>query len=124
MGFFMRRYDFPIAPVILGVILGPLMETQARRALTASGDDFGVFFSRPLTVFLLLFAVAAFVVPHLGVLQAAARSPTRTDWTSQAPDSQGSPSASLTGRAEAVRHVCARPMTACASPPARGCAAR
>ena len=33
MGFFMRRYDFPIAPVILGVILGPLMETQARRAL-------------------------------------------------------------------------------------------
>ena len=58
MGFFMRRYDFPIAPVILGVILGPLMETQARRALTASGDDFGVFFSRPLTVVLLLFAVA------------------------------------------------------------------
>ena len=50
LGFFMRRYDFPIAPVILGVILGPLMETQARRALTASGDDFGVFFGRPLTV--------------------------------------------------------------------------
>ena len=65
MGFFMRRYDFPIAPVILGVILGPLMETQARRALTASGDDFGVFFGRPLTVILLLIAVAAFVVPHL-----------------------------------------------------------
>ena len=65
LGFFMRRYDFPIAPVILGVILGPLMETQARRALTASGDDFGVFFGRPLTVFLLLFAVAAFIVPHL-----------------------------------------------------------
>ena len=69
MGFFMRRYDFPIAPVILGVILGPLMETQARRALTASGDDFSVFFSRPLTVILLLFAVAAFVVPHLPALK-------------------------------------------------------
>jgi putative tricarboxylic transport membrane protein len=69
MGFFMRRFDFPIAPVILGVILGPLMETQARRALTASGDDFGVFFGRPLTVILLLFAVAAFIVPHLGVMK-------------------------------------------------------
>ena len=45
------------------------METQARRALTASGDDFSVFFSRPLTVILLLIAVAAFVVPHLGVLR-------------------------------------------------------
>ena len=67
IGFFMRRYDFPIAPVILGVILGPLMETQARRALAASGDDFGVFFSRPLTVVLLLIALAAFVVPHIGV---------------------------------------------------------
>jgi len=65
MGFFMRRYDFPIAPVILG----PLMETQARRALVASGDDFGVFFSRPLTVVLLLVAVAAFVVPHLPALK-------------------------------------------------------
>lgn len=69
MGFFMRRYDFPIAPVILGVILGPLMETQARRALTASGDDFSVFFSRPLTVILLVIAVAAFVVPHLPALK-------------------------------------------------------
>ena len=69
MGFFMRRYDFPIAPVILGVILGPLMETQARRALVASGDDFGVFFGRPLTVILLLFAVAAFSLPHLGALK-------------------------------------------------------
>lgn len=69
LGFFMRRYDFPIAPVILGVILGPLMETYARRALTASGDDFGVFFGRPLTVVLAVVAVAAFVVPHLPALR-------------------------------------------------------
>jgi putative tricarboxylic transport membrane protein len=65
IGFFMRRYDFPIAPVILGVILGPLMEVQARRALVGSGNDVGVFFGRPLTVVLLILAVAAFVLPHL-----------------------------------------------------------
>jgi putative tricarboxylic transport membrane protein len=65
VGFFMRRYDFPIAPVILGVILGPLMETQLRRAMTASGNDVGIFFDRPLTVVLLVIALAAFVVPQL-----------------------------------------------------------
>jgi putative tricarboxylic transport membrane protein len=61
----MRRYDFPIAPVILGVILGPLMETQGRRALVGSGGDLGVFVSRPLTIVLLVIALAALVVPHL-----------------------------------------------------------
>ena len=65
LGFFMRRFDFPIAPVILGVILGPLMETQARRALVGSGDDLGVFVGRPLTVVLLLIALAALVLPHV-----------------------------------------------------------
>jgi putative tricarboxylic transport membrane protein len=68
IGFFMRRYDFPIAPVILGVILGPLTEVQARRALVGSGEDFGVFVGRPLTVILLIVAVAAFIVPNLPAL--------------------------------------------------------
>jgi putative tricarboxylic transport membrane protein len=68
LGFFMRRYDSPIAPVILGVILGPLMETQARRALVGSGGDLSVFVSRPLTVALLLIALVALIVPHLPAL--------------------------------------------------------
>jgi putative tricarboxylic transport membrane protein len=68
LGFFMRRYDFPIAPVILGVILGPLMEVQARRALVGSGNDPSVFVGRPLTVVLLVIALAAFVVPNLPAL--------------------------------------------------------
>jgi putative tricarboxylic transport membrane protein len=59
----MRRYDFPIAPVILGVILGPVMETQGRRALVGSGGDLDVFWSRPLTVVLLLLALAALSWP-------------------------------------------------------------
>jgi putative tricarboxylic transport membrane protein len=73
LGFFMRRYDFPIAPVILGVILGPLMETQGRRALVGSGGDLGVFVSRPLTVVLLLIAFAALIVPHLPAIMTRLR---------------------------------------------------
>jgi putative tricarboxylic transport membrane protein len=73
LGFLMRRYDFPIAPVILGVILGPVMEIQARRALIASGGDAGVFIERPLTVGLLTAALLALVIPYLPALVARLR---------------------------------------------------
>ena len=56
---FMRHLDFPIAPAILGLILGPMMETQFRRALLLSDGDLSVFVTRPLTLILLLLAVAA-----------------------------------------------------------------
>jgi putative tricarboxylic transport membrane protein len=69
MGFFMRRYDFPIAPVILGVILGPLMEVQFRRALIGNDGGLDVFWARPLTVGLLLLAVVALMLPYLPKLR-------------------------------------------------------
>jgi putative tricarboxylic transport membrane protein len=64
VGFFMRRFEFPIAPVILGVILGPVMEVQFRRALVASGGDATVFVDRPLTIGLLSLALIALVLPY------------------------------------------------------------
>jgi putative tricarboxylic transport membrane protein len=63
LGFFMRRFDFPVAPVILGVILGPLMEAQFRRTLLVSDGDFGAFLDRPFAVALLVLALLALVVP-------------------------------------------------------------
>jgi putative tricarboxylic transport membrane protein len=65
IGFGMRHFDFPIAPVILGLILGPMMELQFRRALLVSNGDMSVFFTRPLTVILLALAVVAVIVPYL-----------------------------------------------------------
>jgi putative tricarboxylic transport membrane protein len=65
LGFFMRRYDFPIAPVILGVILGPLMESQFRRTLIVSDGDFSAFVDRPLSIALLAVAALMLVGPHL-----------------------------------------------------------
>src|SRR6266542_114608 len=64
VGFFMRHYDFPIAPVILGVILGPMMEEQFRRSLLISNNDLSVFVTRPLTVTLLALALLALVLPY------------------------------------------------------------
>ena len=63
LGFFMRRFDFPVAPVILGVILGPLMEAQFRRTLLVSDGDFGAFLERPFAVVLFVLAILALVVP-------------------------------------------------------------
>jgi len=65
VGFFMRRYDFPVGPMILGVILGPMLEAQLRRALQISQGDLSVFVTRPISVILLLLAVAALVLPYL-----------------------------------------------------------
>jgi putative tricarboxylic transport membrane protein len=70
---FMRYLDFPMAPAILGLILGPLMETQFRRALLLSDGDLSVFVTRPLTLILLLLAVAALGLPHLPKLVARVR---------------------------------------------------
>jgi putative tricarboxylic transport membrane protein len=68
LGFFMRRSDFPIAPVILGVILGPLMEAQFRRTLIVSDGDVSALVSRPLSVGLLVAAALAVVLPYLPTL--------------------------------------------------------
>jgi putative tricarboxylic transport membrane protein len=65
LGFFMRRFDFPVAPVILGVILGPLMEAQFRRTLLVSDGDFGAFLERPFADALFVLAILALVVPVL-----------------------------------------------------------
>jgi putative tricarboxylic transport membrane protein len=73
VGFFMRRYDFPLAPVVLGVILGPLMEEQFRRALLISDGNATVFLTRPLTVTLLALAVVALLAPYAPRIVARAR---------------------------------------------------
>lgn len=64
-GLFMRIFDFPVAPAILGAILGPMMETQLRRALSISQGDPSVFFTRPLSVSLLALAAAVLFLPYV-----------------------------------------------------------
>lgn len=65
IGFFMRRYDFPIGPTVLGVILMPLAEAQFRRALAISQGDPSIFFTRPLSLTILLLAFFALLLPYL-----------------------------------------------------------
>ena len=50
IGFFMKRYGFPGAPLVLGVILGPIAEKNLDRALQLSKNDWSIFFRRPISV--------------------------------------------------------------------------
>jgi putative tricarboxylic transport membrane protein len=63
MGFAMRRLDFPVAPVIVGMILGPLAEVQFRRAIQITQGDLSVFYSRPIAATLFLIALAMLAAP-------------------------------------------------------------
>jgi len=71
MGYFLRRFGYPIAPVVVGLILGPLSEQQLRRALAISQGDPSVLVSSSISVVLLLLAVTAVVLPM--VLRARGR---------------------------------------------------
>jgi putative tricarboxylic transport membrane protein len=73
VAFLMRQFDFPIAPAVLGAILGPELELQFRRAVKISGGDLGVFVSRPLTVVILVLVALALALPYLPRLVARLR---------------------------------------------------
>jgi putative tricarboxylic transport membrane protein len=49
VGFFMQKLGFPGAPMILGIILGPMAEQNLNRALLISHNDWKVFFARPIS---------------------------------------------------------------------------
>jgi putative tricarboxylic transport membrane protein len=74
IGFLMRRYDFPTAPVIIGAILGPLAEQNFRQAMTISAGDWTVFFTRPLSASILALAAFALLAPKIYALLASRRS--------------------------------------------------
>ena len=63
LGFALRRTDCPIAPVMIGLILGPMAEQQLRRALAISEGDWSVFVTRPLSLTLLVVAALVLLGP-------------------------------------------------------------
>jgi putative tricarboxylic transport membrane protein len=65
MGFLMRRFDFPIAPVVVGLILGPIAEAQLRRALQISLGDPMTLVQSPISATLLAVALIALVAPFV-----------------------------------------------------------
>lgn len=60
LGYFMREMEYPMAPLVLGIILGPILDTNLRRALVLSDGSLLPFFTRPVS--LVLFLIIVFVM--------------------------------------------------------------
>ena len=68
IGFLFRKVDVPLAPVVLGAVLGPMLEQEFRRALAISVNDYTVFFTRPISAVLLALVAISFLVPFINAL--------------------------------------------------------
>lgn len=65
LGYIFRKADIPLAPIVLALVLGEMLETNFRRAIVISGGDYWVFFQKPLSLILLSVAIISFLVPFV-----------------------------------------------------------
>lgn len=65
IGYFFIYLEIPIAPVVLALILGPMLESNLRRSLLLSNGSFTIFFTRPIAVFFLILSVISLLWPLL-----------------------------------------------------------
>ena len=68
LGWLMKRYDWPAAPMVLGLVLGPMFENALRQSLTISHGSGFIFITRPISGTLLAVAALAILVPMLSRL--------------------------------------------------------
>jgi putative tricarboxylic transport membrane protein len=71
IGYFLRRLNYPMAPLVLGIVLGDLLDKNLRRGLVLSDGDLTPFFTRPISLVLFLL-VASVVLVNIPTVQGAA----------------------------------------------------
>ena len=65
VGYVMRKLDYPLAPLVLAIVLGPLAENSFRQTMIADLGDWTVFFTRPLSGIIMGLAILLFIAPFL-----------------------------------------------------------
>lgn len=65
IGYFLRKSDYPIAPIVLGLILGGMFEENFRRAVKLAQGDYLIFFTKPICVAFIAFSILSIVLPLL-----------------------------------------------------------
>jgi putative tricarboxylic transport membrane protein len=74
IGFLMRIYGYPPAPLVLALVLGPMLEKALRQSLQMSLGDPEIFVTRPVTALILILALAAILLPLVSGMLARRRS--------------------------------------------------
>ncbi len=77
VGYLMRKLDYPMAPAVLAIVLGPLAETSMRQSLLMSHGEFGIFFSRAISGPIMIVAIVLFLLPVLKMVKDKIRKPAR-----------------------------------------------
>jgi putative tricarboxylic transport membrane protein len=73
VGYFFDRIKFPIAPLVLGTILGPLAETSFYTTMISFQNDWTIFFRRPISGVIMALTIVALILPMLKSFQTVAR---------------------------------------------------
>ncbi|MDI6756370.1 MAG: tripartite tricarboxylate transporter permease [Thermodesulfobacteriota bacterium] len=66
LGYIMLRGRFPLVPLLLGLVLGEMVETNYHRALMISGGSYSIFFSSTISKVLIILTILSFAAPYLG----------------------------------------------------------
>jgi putative tricarboxylic transport membrane protein len=66
LGYVLIKLDFSMSPIVIGIILGPMAETNLRRSLVMSEGDYSVFVTRPICLSFLIIAVVTLFLPMVG----------------------------------------------------------
>jgi putative tricarboxylic transport membrane protein len=74
VGYMMRKLDYPMAPAVLAIVLGPLAEASMRQSLIMSQGSFGTFVERPISGTIMLIAFLLFVWPIFSTYRKRLRS--------------------------------------------------
>jgi putative tricarboxylic transport membrane protein len=67
VGYLMRKLDYPMAPAVLAIVLGPLAEPALRQSLLISNGSFAIFFERPMSAVITALAIIMFFLPLLKI---------------------------------------------------------
>jgi putative tricarboxylic transport membrane protein len=69
VGYLMRKLDYPMAPAVLAIVLGPLAERSMRQSLIGSHGDVTIFLGRPISGTIMVIAIALLVYPLYKLLK-------------------------------------------------------
>ena len=68
VGYLMRKLDYPMAPAVLAIVLGPLAEPALRQSLLISSGSFSIFFTRPFAAVIIVIALIFITLPLMKII--------------------------------------------------------
>ena len=75
LGYFFKKLDYPIAPMVLAMVLGDRSEEAFRQSLLLSRGDLSIFWSSPISATLMVLSASLIVLPLLARLLRRLRGP-------------------------------------------------